>query len=245
MDSVNSIEQNQQATQASQANHVREAQRSKLLEISKLIISGPGLVDDQLKPEPGSHDNELRPEDNFERLGPLAVPPPPPQGPALGPPVPLDNEDLVLPVDGRGAAVAVQNHCDELLKNGDAERFAATAQALGVPNLKAFENAVEEGNALNTFKHVDSNRVVFTDANFKEVDPTQFSALAKAQLVIKPSFEVPVAPEVKTPEVVKIDPNLRLQKALEQVGNPEEALKRRQTEPASANANDQTNPIVS
>lgn len=175
--------------------------------LAPLILGGPGLVDKAA--EQTSSDDGLRPEDVVTFDG--AAPPPvsPVAAPEVGPAVAKDAQDITIPVDGRGAAVALQEYLTQLQNNNPAD-FASAAQALGVEDTAAFAETVSEGSALSTFAQVDSNRVLFTDANSNEISPENLAGVANAQLVIKPSFEAPVDVEVKAPEVVLQNPNERL-----------------------------------
>lgn len=206
-----------------QTSRTRENERTRLNQ----LLGGPGLIDPAERFD-DSDDEGLRPEDNLELLGSQPVQAPPVvQPPQVGAAVPVDqNEDIVIPVTGRGGAVALQDYLKGLLDQGERQRFDAAAQALGVEDKADFEDAVQHGTPLAVFGQVDSNRVVFTDSNFNEVSADQLSAVAKAQLVIKPSYEVPIDPEVKTPEVVNLDPNLRQQKSQELPSDPEEQIQR-------------------
>lgn len=221
-----------------QTSQVRDAERQKL---DQLILGGPGLINPQDHVNKPSDDG-LRPEDHFE-LSPTDAPAPssplPPPPPA-GKPVSKDAEDVALSVDGRGAAVALQEYLQGLIKAHQDPQFEATAKALGVTDISAFKRAVEGGNALQSFAHVDSNRLVFTDQNFNEVEADQLSAVAKAQLVVKPSFEVPIDPRVTAPEVTLLDPNIHLQDRLETpiFQDPAEQLRLQQTQPQALHSSD-------
>lgn len=223
---------NNSRIQANASAGIEQTQRARETERQRVdkLAGGPGLVDEDL-PQVQQDDEGLRPADSFERVAAeeaaktAAVKPP-----VVGGVVPQDAEDVVLPVDGRGAAVALQEYLSGLLKQNQPQQFAATAQALGVSDVEAFERAVEQGHALNTFAAVDSHRLVFTDSNFNEVSAEQLSAVAKAQLVIKPSYEAPVDPEIEAPEINVLDPQRRLEQELAH-SDPNEAIRDKQVDP--------------
>lgn len=175
--------------------------------LAPLILGGPGLVDKAAEQAP--NDDGLRPEDvvEFNNTAPPAVSPV--AAPEVGPAVAQDAQDIAIPVDGRGAAVALQEYLAQL-QNNDPAAFASAAESLGVQDTEAFAETVSAGSALSTFAQVDSNRVLFADANFNEVSPENLAGVANAQLVIKPAFEAPVDVEVEAPEVVVQNPNERL-----------------------------------
>lgn len=175
--------------------------------LAPLILGGPGLVDKSA--EQAANDDGLRPEDVVSFNGAAPQPASPVSPPEVGPSVAQDAADIAIPVDGRGAAVALQEYLAQLQKN-DPAAFESTSQALGVQDSAAFAETVSEGSALSTFAQVDSNRILFADANFNEVAPENLAGVANAQLVIKPAFEAPVDVEVKAPEVVLQNPNERL-----------------------------------
>ncbi|MGV3524948.1 MAG: hypothetical protein ACO1RX_12030 [Candidatus Sericytochromatia bacterium] len=202
------------------------------------LMGGPGLIDPNQR-FGDSADDGLRPEDALEITGPAAAPPPLVAPPQVGPAVAQEAEDVVLPLDGRGAAVALQEYLQKLLQENRQEDFNATAEALGVQNPAAFRQAVESGSALQSFSQVDSNRLVFTDSQFNEVDADNLSAVAKAQLVIKPSYEVPVDPEIETPEVAILDPTIRQQNSLQPLeSNPAAQQQAQQAQPEQLLTND-------
>lgn len=222
-----------QANNAIAIDKAADAQRQQRLD--QLILGGPGLIDPANSVN-SPDDDGLRPEDRFERIDTdaalLAKPAPQIQGPEVGAPVVRAEEDVTLPIDGRGAAVTIQNHFTALREQNKPQQFAATAEALGVEDVEEFERLVERGNALQTFGAVDSNRLLFTDANFNEISADQVSSVAKAQLVIKPSYVVPVDPEVEAPEATIINPNLKLQDDLEVPEDPAQQLLDKLTQPA-------------
>lgn len=176
-------------------------------ELAPLILGGPGLVDEQAAV--AQDDEGLRPEDVVSFNGEQAAPVSPVSAPEVGAEVAQDAGDIAIPVDGRGAAVALQEYLAQL-QNNDPAAFANAAEALGVEDTATFAETVSQGSALSTFAQVDSNRVLFTDANFNEVSPDNLAGVANAQLVIKPAFEAPVDVEVEAPEVVLQNPNERL-----------------------------------
>lgn len=181
-------------------------------ELSPLILGGPGLVDPNQRL--AAEDDGLRPEDRVELNGAEVAPVSPVAAPEVGPAVAQDAEDIAIPVDGRGAAVALQEYLAQLQQN-DPAAFERTAEALGVADVAAFAETVSAGSALGTFSQVDSNRVLFTDANFNEVSSENLAGVANAQLVIKPAFEAPVDVEVAAPEVILQNPNEKLLDKLE------------------------------
>lgn len=176
-------------------------------ELSPLILGGPGLVDPNQRF--AAEDDGLRPEDVVELQGAEAAPAALVSAPEVGPAVAQEAEDIAIPVDGRGAAVALQEYLAQLQQN-DPAAFEQAAEALGVADVGAFSETVAAGSALGTFSQVDSNRVLFTDANFNEVASENLAGVANAQLVIKPSFEAPVDVEVVAPEVILQNPNEKL-----------------------------------
>ena len=210
-----------------QTSKAREAQQNHVNQ----LLGGPGLVD-PTAPFDESEDEGLRPEDSFEiqKTNPLAAPPLV-KAPDVGAPVAADADDIVIPMTSSSGAVTVQNYLDGLLKSNQKSQFEETAKALGVDDVDAFEGIVEQGNALNTFAQVDSNRVLFTDNNSNEVSPDQLPAVANAKLVIKPSFQVPVDPEVKDPIEVLLNPHLAQKASQEIPGDPAEEIQRRLIEP--------------
>lgn len=175
--------------------------------LAPLILGGPGLIDKNA--EQVANDDGLRPEDVVEFNGPAAQVASLVSAPEVGPALVQDAADIAIPVDGRGAAVALQEYLSQLQQN-DPAAFASAAQTLGVEDAAAFAETVAEGSALSTFAQVDSNRVLFADTNFNEISPDNLAGVANAQLVIKPAFEAPVDVEVKAPEVVLQNPNERL-----------------------------------
>jgi len=180
------------------------------------LASTPGLIDPQSIS--AADDDGLRPEDVLSVDGVQALPPvlavAPPE---VGAPVARGAEDIVIPLDGRGAAVALQERLEGYLAQGNRAAFNDMSEALGVQNPEAFEAVVNAGSALQTFGQVDSNRVLFTDQNFNEIAPDTLSAVARAQMVIKPSYEAPIDPKAVAPEVVMMDPN---RKVLDQLNTP-------------------------
>lgn len=227
--------------QTQQARETSDRQR-----LDQLILGGPGLVEPQQRVA-NNDDDGLRPEDTFEVAGAEAaaqlnaVQPPP-----VGAPLAQAADDVVLPVDGRGAAVTLQVYLQDLQDKGETQQFKATAEALGVPDVEAFERAVEQGNALQTFSHVDASRISFADQNFNEVDPDNLAAVANAQLVIRPSFEAAVAPEVENPEITLLNVNERIRERQETPLNasPTEFQRSLQTEPQNLTQNDGAAAVV-
>lgn len=216
----------------------RARQQSETQRLDQLILGGPGLIDPAQSVN-APDDDGLRPEDRFEPLNTdaalLAKPAQAVKAPEVGAPVARAEEDFVVSLNGRGGAVALQNHLTDLLKSGQNQQFKATAEALGVEDTEEFQRLVERGVALQTFGAIDSNRVVFTDGNFNEISADQVSAVAKAQLVIKPSYAVPIDPEVEAPEVNLLDPNRRQQKDLDLPEDPTEQLQDKLTQPHQVN----------
>ncbi|PKL76033.1 MAG: hypothetical protein CVV27_12345 [Candidatus Melainabacteria bacterium HGW-Melainabacteria-1] len=229
--------QSNPSTGIDQVSRPRDVEREQL---DQLILGGPALVNpvqSANKPE----DDGLRPEDRFERIDTdaalAAMPVQSVKAPEVGAPVVRAEEDVVLPVDGRGPAVAIQDHLAALRQQGDNNQFAATAKALGVGDVNEFERLVERGDALQTFAAVDSNRLLFSDSNFNQINVDQISAVAKAQMVIKPSYEVPIDPEITAPEIALINPHQKLKESLELPVSPTEQLKNKLTDPQQILAN--------
>lgn len=222
------------ANAAYDQTRVLEQERTRLDQ----LMGGPGLIDPNQRFN-DSGDDGLRPEDALEITGPAAAPPPLVAPPQVGAAVAQDAEDVVLPLDGRGAAVALQEYLQKLLQDNRQDDFEATAEALGVQNPSAFRQAVESGSALQSFSQVDSNRLVFTDSQFNEVDADNLSAVAKAQLVIKPSYEVPIDPEIEAPEVAILDATTRQQNSLQPLeSNPAAQQQAQQAQPEQLLTND-------
>lgn len=235
---MDDIQINKSATY-NQASQAKEAERQKY---DDLVLGGPGLINPAERvSEPA--DDGLRPEDSFQLTPPEAASPvasiPTVQA---GPQIAQDVEDVVLAMDGRGAAVALQEYLQGLLKNQQGSQFEATAQALGVKDVGAFEESVGQGNALQTFSQIDSNRLMFTDQSFNELAAEQLPAVAKAQMVIKPSYEVPLDPEIRAPEIVLTNPNEKLMDRLETpiFQDPAEQMRVQQTNPQALSQNDGT-----
>lgn len=195
--------QNTSVAAYEQTNKARENNEA----LAPLILGGPGLIDKSAEQAP--NDDGLRPEDVVTFDGELPQLNALVSAPEVGPAVAQDAADIAIPVDGRGAAVALQEYLSQLQTN-DPAAFASAAQVLGVEDATGFAETVAEGSALSTFAQVDSSRVLFADANFNEISPDNLAGVANAQLVIKPAFEAPVDVEVKAPEVVLQNPNERL-----------------------------------
>lgn len=207
--------------------------------IDQLILARPG----QVNPNQAVAEDDgegLRPSDVFEASPAEKVPQAAVSAPPVGAAIAQNGDDVVVPIDGRGAAVALQEHLKGLLDGGNKAQFAATAQALGVTDLAEFERAVNQGAALQTFAQVDSSRLSFTDQNFNEVSPENLPAVARAQLVIQPSAAAPIAPEVEAPEAISINPNLKLQNDLKTpiLENPVKQQDQIQTNPILAQQTD-------
>jgi len=96
---------------------------------------------------------------------------------------PLDGE-VAFPVDGRGAAVALQEKLQSLREQPEA--FADLAKNLGVQDIESFSRAVERGDALETFALVDPNNIFLVDAHRREIHADSVSSFAHAELVIQP-----------------------------------------------------------
>lgn len=213
--------------------HIIESQLQRADDLTALGPQAPGQVDGVHGS--GHDDNAIRPQDSFERQPPKPVAAPLVKGPEVGARIAQAAEDVAIPVDGRGAAVALHEHLQQLHHAGQDDRFAATAKALGVNDVKAFKAAFERGDhALGTFSQVDSSRLRFVDGDFNEVDADLVSAVAKPQLLIKPSFAAPVDPAVEHPEVNFLDPNRRQHYRQDHPADINELLQKRQTEPALA-----------
>lgn len=235
------VEKSQQASSAySNDQKIFESQRKRVDELNALILNAPQQAEQDKQLHRSDDDNDLRPQDKFERQAPPVQPPPPVKAPEVGPPVPRTDDATVVPVDGRGAAVALQEYLDKLRSSGDQEAFARAAKALGVEDHEEFNETVAAGHALNTFAAIDSSRLTFVDKDFNEVSTEQLSAVAKAQLVVKPPYEVPVDPEIKNPEVDLLNPHLRQHFKTDHVPDASEQLLKRQTEPATLKPVDQT-----
>lgn len=221
-----------------QTAKVRE--NSDQQKIDQLILGGPNSVNTNTAVADNNDDDGLRPSDVFEASPVEQASQPPVIAPPVGAAIVQNGDDVVVPIDGRGAAVALQEHLKGLLDKGDKAQFAATAQALGVTDIAEFERAVEQGFALQTFGQVDSSRLTFTDQNFNEVSPEDLPAVARAQLVIQPSAAVPIDPEVEAPEAISINPNLKLQDNLETpiLENPVKQQEQIQANPVLAQQTD-------
>ncbi len=224
-----------QATSAAAYEQTQKV-RDNAEELAPLILGGPGLVNEAQAP---AQDDGLRPEDVVELNGAEPAPVSPVQAPEVGAEVAQEAGDIAIPVDGRGAAVALQEYLSELRSQEDGS-FENAAAALGVADVNSFAEAVDSGAALATFAQVDSNRVLFTDANSNEVSPDNLSAVANAQLVIKPNVEAAVDIEVEAPEVVLQNPNERLLDKIETPVIQDLATQQnlKQTNPAELQQND-------
>lgn len=171
-----------------QTQNTREAERRRLDE----LMSGPGLIapDERFAP---AEDDGLRPEDSFEvtPAAPDQKITAPVAAPEVGSKVVHQAEDVSLAIDGRGAAVALQEYLYELLNTGQSGEFKAAADALGVRDTESFAETVKQGFALQTFNQVDSSRLIFTDHNGNEVSSDNLAQIAKPQLLIQPSAAAP------------------------------------------------------
>lgn len=224
----NSVAETTATSAYNQTSKAREAQQNRINQ----MLGGPGLVD-PTESFDESEDEGLRPEDSFEiqKSNPLAATAPLVKAPEVGAPIAADADDITIPMTSSSGAVTLQNYLTDLLQSNQKSKFAEAAKALGVSDVEAFERAVEQGHALNTFSHVDSNRIVFTDSNANEVSPEQLPAVANAKMVIKPSFQVPVDPEIKDPNEVLLNPHLAQKESQKIPGDPEDEIQRRLVEP--------------
>lgn len=144
--------------------------------------------------------------------------------PEAGQPLPLAPGEQVLPVDGRGAAVALQEKLQTLL---DTPEFEQMAQALGVQDISAFARVVERGDALETFALVDPSNIYLVDAQRREINADQLASFARAELVIRPGnrpegrqaseVDQRLQEQLENPVLARIqDPALQIQDQLAQ-----------------------------
>jgi len=230
--------------QESQNNkHILESQLRRAEELIALGPQAPTTVDQARQAQATDQDNEIRAHDCFERQPPKQAHAPLVQPPEVGARVAQSKDDIAIPVDGRGAAVALHEHLDALHTAGQDDRFEAAAQALGVPDVKAFKAAFERGDdALKTFGHVDASRLSFTDKDSNEVSPDKVSAFPNAQLLIRPGAAS--RPDHKLSEIA-LNPYLRQHDRQDHPADAAELQLRRQTEPAVNKAADQNTDVQS
>ncbi|MBT9547413.1 MAG: hypothetical protein IV090_18615 [Candidatus Sericytochromatia bacterium] len=205
-----------------QAQLVRDQERQN--DISQLILAGPVPAQQiQNLPSAAEAAAESAPTDRVELTG-KEPPVAPAQGlktPEVGQPLTVQAGDISFKVDGRGAAVALQ---ERLAAEKNTPQFAETAQALGVSDVAAFERAVEKGDALETFALVDPSNIYLVDAQRREINAGDLSAFANAELVIRPrGSESPAQADpaekllerLENPVLARInDPALQAQDAL-------------------------------
>lgn len=217
--------------QESQNNkHILESQLRRAEELTALGPQAPAAVDQAKQAQAAEQSNEIHTHDSFERQPFKPVQAPLVQPPEVGARVAQGKGDVAIPVDGRGAAVALHEHLNQLHKQGEDDRFQATAQALGVQDVKAFKAAFERGDgALQTFGHVDAQRLSFTDQDSNEVSPDKVSAFPRAQLLIRPGA---ATRSEHTLSDIALNPNLRQHDRQDHAPDASEVQLRRQTEPA-------------
>jgi hypothetical protein len=182
-----------------QTNKTRETERQRL---DQLILAGPAPAQ-QVKDIQTEQDQEattatdrveLSKKDVQATAATNSV-----KTPDVGPSIPVQAGDISFPVDGRGAAVAVQERLSAELNT---PQFEETAKALGVTDVESFERAVESGDALATFAMVDPTNIYLVDAHRNEIHAENLSSFANAELVIRPRSEA-------------LDPNHKLKERLE------------------------------
>lgn len=155
-------------------------------DLNKLILAGPAAAQAaQNVPTAAEEAAAVAPTDRVELTG-KEPPLPPSQGlpaPEVGEPLNVQAGDISFKVDGRGAAVALQ---ERLAAERNTPQFEQTAQALGVTDFAAFERAVEKGDALETFALIDPSNIYLVDAQRREINADSLSAFANAELIIRP-----------------------------------------------------------
>lgn len=178
---VNNLDSAQAYQQTQQA---RENERDR--NISQLILDGP-VSPQQVQNAPSAAEEaaESAPTDRIELSSkePPVAPGQAVQAPRVGEPLNVQAGDIAFKVDGRGAAVALQ---ERLAAERNTPQFEETAQALGVSDVEAFERAVEKGDALETFALIDPTNIYLVDSQRREINADDLSAFANAELVIRP-----------------------------------------------------------
>lgn len=164
-------------------------------QLDALILAGPDSELQTQNVQGPSEDEGLRPIDTFEKAQ-APVPAQASQPAQAVNPVSVESGDYAFKVDGRGAAVALQENLQELLKE-DQNAFAAAAQALGVSDLPEFQELVENGSSLAVFSAVDTDRLQLVNQNREPVDFDDLSSLVNAEVIVKPGNEVPQSEGIK------------------------------------------------
>lgn len=182
-----------------QTQRVREAERQRLEQVGELLFAVQGVST--------ASSTDLAIEDRLSLGNQESAPSTAVSGiqlPQAGQPLPVEPGEYVLPVDGRGAAVALQEKLQTLL---DTPEFEEMAQALGVQDISRFARAVERGDALETFALIDPSNIYLVDAQRREIHADQLASFARAALVIRPQNSSQV--------LETADPGQQLQQRLE------------------------------